>query len=93
MEITLKPEHEELIEKEIALGNFSSREEVVAEAIQLLVRRREANLESLRAAVQEGFDAIDRGDYTELNTSEDYRTFAAEIGQRARARNAAVPGD
>ncbi len=93
MEIKLKPEHEQLIEKEIARGNFSSREEVVAEAIELLVGLREAGLENLRAAVQEGFDAVDRGEYTELKTSEDYRAFAAEISRRASARNAAVSGD
>jgi antitoxin ParD1/3/4 len=93
MEIALKPEHARMIEEEIARGNFSSAEEVVAEAIDLLARQREAELDDLRKALQEGFDAIERGDCTELRTPEDFTSFATEVGRRAKTRNAGVAGD
>ena len=48
-----------------------------------------AKLEWLRAAATEGFDAIDRGDYTELNSREEIAACLRQIGEEVEAQLAA----
>jgi antitoxin ParD1/3/4 len=49
----------------------------------------QAKLEWLRAAAKEGFDAIDRGDYTSLSSAEEIRQFLRTIHEEVAAEIAA----
>ncbi len=85
MEIALKPEHERMLSDEVARGHAESVDQAVAEALELWRESKAAGLDKLRQAVQVGFDEIDRGEYTTLKSSDDYRAFAAEIVRRSKA--------
>ena len=58
----------------VAEGRYHTENEVVLAALQLLEREEsdyQENLEQLRVEVQKGKDAIDEGNYIELNSSEE----------------------
>jgi antitoxin ParD1/3/4 len=58
--IDLSPELSLLVQKKIAHGHYASVDEVISEALRLLDQYdllREANLKTLRAAIQEGIDS------------------------------------
>jgi antitoxin ParD1/3/4 len=86
-------EHLDLfIEAGIASGRFSNASEVVREGLRLLEQREQedkARLEWLRAAGQEGFDAIERGDYTALRSDRDIEKFMRKAGEVALAEPSA----
>ena len=48
-----------------------------------------AKFEWLRAAAKEGVDAIERGEYTELNSPEELAAFIQQIGDEVEAEFAA----
>jgi antitoxin ParD1/3/4 len=61
---------------------------VVREGLRLLEQREQeerAKLDWLRAAVQEGLDAIDRGDYTDLNSKREIKDFLRRTREEAAA--------
>jgi hypothetical protein len=61
-------------------------EKVVAEnATHVTEEEERAKLEWLRAAAKEGFDAIERGEYTELNSPEEIDAFVRQIGEEVEA--------
>jgi len=79
------------IENGVSSGRFSNASEVVREGLRLLEQREQENkakLKWLRAAVQEGIDDVDGGDYTQLRSSQEIKDF---IRQR-RAETPAGPG-
>jgi hypothetical protein len=62
------------------------------EGLRSLEQREEedrAKLEWLRAAAKEGFDAIDRGEYYEINWREERKSFLDEIQRKVSAKIAA----
>lgn len=67
MNITLKPEHEQFIQTQIARGRYHNPDELINEAIQLL-ERQEQRLEELRGAVVIGTEQIQRGQVTDGET-------------------------
>ena len=60
MTIELKPEHERIIEQQLATGNFKSVDEVLATALASLPRDRLFDLESRREAVRRMIEFSDR---------------------------------
>jgi Arc/MetJ-type ribon-helix-helix transcriptional regulator len=58
--IELKPEHERIIEQQLATGNFKSVDEVLATALASLPRDRRFDLESRREAVRRMIEFSDR---------------------------------
>lgn len=64
-------------------------EQVVADAAPETEEEEKAKLEWLRAAAKEGFDAIERGEYTELNSPEEIAAFVRQIGEEVEAELAA----
>ena len=65
MNVSLTPQLEKLIHKEIKCGRYSSASEVVRDALRLLSDRkkqRERKLEELRRDLQVGIDQLDRGE-------------------------------
>ena len=71
--INLTDHFERLIESAVAAGEFQNASEVVRAGLRLLERERrreEARLTALREAAQLGLDALERGEYTELEPHE-----------------------
>jgi antitoxin ParD1/3/4 len=63
--VALTPELEKLVQAKIASGRFHSASEVVEEALRLLEQQeiaREADLEELRARMDEALASLDRGE-------------------------------
>ncbi len=87
--VNLTEHFDQLIESAIRSGQFSDASEMVREGLRLLELKQQddqAKLEWLRAAAKEGFDAIERGDYTEINSDEELDAFMDEIGAEVSAR-------
>jgi antitoxin ParD1/3/4 len=65
MNVNLTPALEKLIEDKVRSGLYNNRSEVVREALRLLAeqdRLRDAHLEKLRVALDEGIRQADRGE-------------------------------
>jgi len=65
MNVSLTPDLEELVQKKVQSGRYSSASEVVREALRLLAERdelRQAELEALRASVEQGLAEARRGE-------------------------------
>lgn len=78
--IDIPEEQERFIRDAVDTGRFQDENEVVRAALQLLEQEEEEyreNLEILRAEVQKGFDDIEAGRYTELNSREEISDFFA----------------
>jgi antitoxin ParD1/3/4 len=90
--VNLTDHFDRFIEAGITSGRFSNASEVVREGLRLLEQREQedqAKLEWLRAAAQEGFDAIDRGDYVTLRSDQDIADFIRQVGDKVSADLAA----
>ena len=61
MNVSLTPELERLVNEKVESGLYQTASEVVREALRLLKDRDHAR-EQLRADVQDGFDALARGE-------------------------------
>lgn len=84
--IELPEEQVRFIRDAIAAGRFHNESEVVQTALRLLERDEQEyreNLEELRAEVQKGIDAVEAGDYIELNSEKELSAyFEALRGER-----------
>ena len=80
--VSLTPELERLISEKVDTGMYQTASEVVREGLRLL---KERDQRELRADVRAGFDAADRGEYTEYAAAS-IRTLASKV--KARGRNA-----
>ncbi len=78
MPITLRPEHERLIDEALRSGAYQSPEEVIKRALELL-RDRDVWLAENRAKIEAGYATAQRGD---LIDSDQVR---AQMDQRKRA--------
>jgi antitoxin ParD1/3/4 len=86
--VDLTVEQEQFIQTTIASGRFADASEVVREGLRLLEEREQdlqARIEWLRAAAQEGFDAIERGEYITLSSNEEIDAFMQEIWDEVEA--------
>ena len=83
MNVSLTPELEQLVNEKVESGLYRTASEVVREALRLLKERDHAR-EQLRADVQDGFDALARGEgrtYDKVSG----RQLAGRIKSRGRA--------
>lgn len=72
MSIALKPEQQQFIQQQIALGRFGSEEEVLEKALQLLssqYREYDNWIEDTRAKIDEAQAQIDRGEGIPLDVA------------------------
>lgn len=86
MNVSLTPELEKLVNEKVESGLYQTASEVVREALRLLKERDHAR-EQLRADVQDGFDALARGEgrtYDKVSG----RQLAERIKPRGRATRA-----
>ncbi len=66
-------EQDAFIESVVSAGEYKDASEAIRDAIRALQQRRREDvlkLEVLRAQIKAGVDALDRGEYLELNGSE-----------------------
>ena len=84
--IDIPEELARFIHDSVAAGRYPDENEVVRAALHLLEREEEEyreNLVELRAEVQKGIDAIEAGDFIELNSEEELSAyFEALRGER-----------
>ena len=66
MNISLTPELEQLVTDKVKTGMYQTASEVIREGLRLL-RERDQRLEALRRDVRTGFEAVERGEFTDYD--------------------------
>jgi antitoxin ParD1/3/4 len=88
--ISLTPEQDAFVAKVVEAGEYQNASEAVRDALRVLQQRRREDalkVKALRAQLQAGVDALDRGDFIELDESDLRHHFApARNRRRKRAR-------
>ncbi|MEO8372196.1 MAG: type II toxin-antitoxin system ParD family antitoxin [Candidatus Solibacter sp.] len=90
--VNLTDHFDRFIDDGVASGRFGNASEVVREGLRLLEQRQkedQAKVEWLRAAIQEGIDASERGDSIQINSEEEMDAFFEDIHKEVRAEIAA----
>lgn len=87
MNISLTPELERLVSDKVQTGLYQTASEVVREGLRLLIER-DQHLEALRGDIRAGFEAVDRGEYTDHDGAHLHR-LADRVKRRGRQRLAA----
>jgi antitoxin ParD1/3/4 len=80
MNISLTPELEQFVNDRVKTGMYQTASEVVHEGLRLLSER-DQRLEALRRDVGAGFQAVDRGEYSDLDENN-----IQELADRVKAR-------
>ena len=83
----------EFIRESVSAGEYNNASELVREALRLLQAQKDdqkVRLQLLRAEIQKGYDAYERGDYIELNSKEDFQALKDEMRRSRLARMASV---
>jgi len=89
MEVQLTRDQEAFIARGVQAGRFSSSDEALREAVELL-QRSEAALQQVRAFVGDGLDDLDAGNYEDF-TDETLPELFDGVESRGRQRLAAGP--
>jgi antitoxin ParD1/3/4 len=79
MTVTLTRQHEDLVERLVASGQYEDAEQVIGQALRLLEEHE--RLQQLRAKIQIGLDELDRGEAIEV-TPEFWDVFDREVDDR-----------
>jgi antitoxin ParD1/3/4 len=88
--ISLTAEQNAFVEKIVKTGEYQNASEAVRDALRALQQRRREDalkLKVLRTQIKAGIDALDRGDFVEMDESEliDYlEALTAATDKRAR---------
>ena len=88
MNVNLGTHWEAFIEENIKTGRYLSASELIREGLRLLQDKehlRQLRLEELRKEVDKGLDALDRGQYTELD-GDGMKGHLEDVKVRGRAR-------
>jgi antitoxin ParD1/3/4 len=80
MNISLTPELEQFVAGKVTSGMYQTSSEVIREGLRLL-KERDHRLQSLRGDIRAGFEAVDRGEFTEYDESNVH-----ELADRVKAR-------
>ncbi|MBN4002404.1 type II toxin-antitoxin system ParD family antitoxin [Nostoc sp. LPT] len=94
MNVSLTPELEQLVKDKVNSGRYHSVSEVMGEALRLLDERdrlQEKRLAELKAKIQEGIEASERGEVVEgeevfAEIEEDIRRAEAQMQQAEAAK-------
>jgi antitoxin ParD1/3/4 len=87
--VSLTPEQDAFIEEAVRSGEYQNASEAVRDALRVLQQRRREDalrLEALRRQVDAGADALERGEFIEIDDAD---LDAYLDGLPARARNRA----
>ena len=82
MNFSLTPSLEQFVRDRANSGDYNNASEVVRDALRLLKRveeERAIKIERLRAAIQEGDEAIARGDIIKLESEDAVDAFFAKL--------------
>ncbi len=82
MNISLTPELERLVNDKVSTGFYQIASEVVREGLRLL-RERDQRMEALRRDVGAGFEAVERGEFTDFDES-NVKELASRVLARGR---------
>lgn len=85
--INLTPEQDAFVEKVVEAGEYQNASEAVRDALRVLQQRRREDalkVEALRAQLQVGLAALERGDFIELDEAE----LSQYLRSRSRKRRA-----
>lgn len=86
--VVLTQRHEALIEALVQSGRYQNASEVLREGLRLVETREideAAKLEALRAAVDTGLAALDRGEAREFQSPSALTDYLRKVGAAARA--------
>jgi antitoxin ParD1/3/4 len=84
--ISLTAEQDAFINALLEAGEYQNASEAIRDAIRALQQRRADDarkLEKLRRLIKQGIDAIDRGDYTDVN-DEDLDAYLDSLAEAPR---------
>ena len=84
MNVSLTPQLEELVDRKVSSGMYQTASEVIREGLRLLAER-DAARESLRRDIKAGFDAIERGEYTDYDAA-GLKQLVERVKTRGRQR-------
>jgi antitoxin ParD1/3/4 len=88
--ISLTPEQDAFIEEAVKSGEYQNASEAVRDALRVLQQRRREDalkLEALRRQIDAGIEAIERGEFVEVDdTKLDAYLDALAAGSRKQAR-------
>jgi len=80
--INLTPEQDSFVDKVVKSGEYQNASEAVRDALRALQQRRREDalkLKALRAQIKAGVDALDRGDFIEVD-KDDLETYLDRLG-------------
>jgi antitoxin ParD1/3/4 len=80
MNFSLTPELEQFVTDKVKTGMYQTASEVIREGLRLLSER-DQRMEALRRDVRAGFEAVERGEFTEYDEGN-----IKELSGRAKAR-------
>ena len=80
MNISLTAELEQLVSDKVKTGMYQTASEVIREGLRLL-NERDHRLEALRRDIRVGFEAVDRGGFSEFD-----EVTVGELSERVKAR-------
>ena len=84
MNISLTSELEQLVNDKVKSGKYQTASEVVREGLRLL-NERDLHSQAIRRDMRTGFDAVDRGEFTEYEAGE-VQKLAEHVKARGRKR-------
>jgi antitoxin ParD1/3/4 len=84
MNISLTPELEQFVAGKVTSGMYQTSSEVIREGLRLL-KERDERLQSLRRDIHAGFEAVDRGEFTDFDQSSLHK-LADRVKTRGRKR-------
>lgn len=85
MTITLTHDLEELVNEKVKSGAYESADEVIRASLRLL-RAREEGIDALRKEILLGFEAIQQGRFTSVDSDQELESFSDEIIRQAQGR-------
>ncbi|MHB8898286.1 MAG: ribbon-helix-helix domain-containing protein [Thermoguttaceae bacterium] len=83
MSYSFPAELEQLVQRQLASGNYANEDEVLLEAMKALSER-EALLQQWKAEIQDRIDSLDRGEGIELEDERALRAFSEKVKNEGR---------
>lgn len=93
MPYSFPTELQQLVQRQMATGNYANEDEVLLDAM-IALNEREELLQQWKAEIRSRIDSLDRGEGIELQGDDALLAFADEIkseGRRAYEANRSIP--
>ncbi|NLS92068.1 MAG: type II toxin-antitoxin system ParD family antitoxin [Planctomycetaceae bacterium] len=93
MPYSFPTELQQLVQRQLATGNYANEDEVLLDAM-IALNEREELLQQWKAEIRSRIDSLDRGEGIELQGDDALQAFADEIkseGRRAYEANRSIP--